>query len=199
MHHQASVKLSIVRDLKRLTVIAVLACPVLAACGGGQPHSAAPSRSAVTVALRGSPAPLATLHDQANRLLPGGTAAFQAQLRRLHGHPIVVNKWASWCGPCQTEFPAFQHAAVRYGRQVAFIGLDSQDSDGSARAFLRRFPVTYPSFVDPHQSIADAAHAPQGLPMTVYYTARGTYTYTHAGPYASAAALERDIRQYVLR
>ena len=49
--------------------IVALACPALAACGGGQPHNAAPSTSAVTSAFRGSPAPLASLHGQAGQLL----------------------------------------------------------------------------------------------------------------------------------
>ena len=54
--------------------IVALACPALAACGGGQPRNAAPSTSAVTSAFRGSPAPLASLHGQAGQLLSGGTA-----------------------------------------------------------------------------------------------------------------------------
>ena len=179
--------------------IVALACPALAACGGGQPHNAAPSTSAVTSAFRGSPAPLASLHGQAGQLLSGGTVAFHDRLARLRGHPVVINKWASWCGPCQTEFPAFQQAAVRYGRRVAFIGVDSKDQNASAKAFLRRFPVTYPSYVDPNQSIANSVGATQFFPQTVYITARGKQTFVHAGPYESAAALERDIRSYLLR
>ena len=136
--------------------IVVLASPVLAACGGGRPHSAAPSHSAVTTALQGSPAPLAALHGQAGRLLSGGAPALRARLRGLRGHPVVINKWASWCEPCQSEFPVFQRVAVTYGRRVAFIGMDSKDHDGAARAFLRRFPVTYPSYVDPSQTVANA-------------------------------------------
>ncbi|HEX3831970.1 MAG TPA: TlpA disulfide reductase family protein [Solirubrobacteraceae bacterium] len=179
--------------------IVALACPALTACGGGQPHNAAPSTSAVTAAFRGSSAPLVSLHGQAGQLLSGGTAAFHDRLAHLRGHPVVINKWASWCGPCQTEFPAFQRAAVRYGRRVAFIGVDSKDHAASAKAFLRRFPVTYPSYVDPHASIANSIDAAQYFPQTVYITARGKPAFVHAGPYETAAALERDIRFYLLR
>jgi cytochrome c biogenesis protein CcmG/thiol:disulfide interchange protein DsbE len=196
---QASVKLSIVRDLRWLMTVVALVCPGLAACGGGEPRNAAPPTAAVTSAFRGSPAPLASLHGQAGQLLSGGTVAFQERLADLRGHPVVINKWASWCGPCQTEFPAFQRAAVRYGRQVAFIGLDSKDQNASAKAFLRRFPVTYPSYVDPHETIADALGATQFFPQTVFINARGRHEYDHAGPYETAAALERDIRLYLLR
>jgi cytochrome c biogenesis protein CcmG/thiol:disulfide interchange protein DsbE len=196
---QPSVKLSTVRDLRSVMAIVALVCPALAACGGGQPRNAAPATSAVTAAFRGSPAPLASLHHQSSQLLAGGTAAFNKRLMRLRGHPVVINEWASWCEPCQSEFPVFQRVAVRYGRQVAFLGVDSRDSDGSATKFLRRFPVTYPSYVDPHQRIGAALQAVGGIPQTVYINARGQQQYDHAGPYESVGALERDIRFYLLR
>src|SRR5690349_20983554 len=61
------------------------------------------------------PAALGRLHEQANTLLGGGTPAFQARLRALRGHPVVVNKWASWCSPCRAEFPVFQQVATSHG------------------------------------------------------------------------------------
>src|SRR5579862_3772431 len=151
----AYVKLSAVRLRRWLTVL-VAAPMALAACGAGQVHSKAPSKQAQAAAFSGSPAVLSSLHAQANRLLSGGVTAFRARLESLRGYPVVVNKWASWCGPCQIEFPAFQQAAVKYGREVAFIGLDANDGNGSAQAFLRRFPVSYPSYTDPHSQIAGA-------------------------------------------
>src|ERR1700704_1776530 len=99
--------------------------------------------------LAGSPAPLASLHAQASELLPGGLTAVRARLASLHGQPLVINKWASWCVPCRAEFGAFQRAWRAPGRQVAFIGIDSEDTSraGSA-AFLRSFPLSYPSYYD---------------------------------------------------
>jgi cytochrome c biogenesis protein CcmG/thiol:disulfide interchange protein DsbE len=170
---------------------------VLTACGAHL-RSAAPGASRVEAALKGSPPPLAALHAQANQLLAGGAAAFESQLSRLRGYPVVVNKWASWCGPCQAEFPAFQRAALAYGRRVAFVGLDGNDHDPAAVAFLRRFPVTYPSFGDPHESIARRIKAATYYPETIYFDARGRIVFEHAGPYVSAGALEADIRQHVL-
>ncbi|MGI8714965.1 MAG: TlpA family protein disulfide reductase [Solirubrobacteraceae bacterium] len=187
------------RDLRWMTALAVLLCPLLAACGAAKFHSAPPSRSEVRRSLQGSPPALAQLHDQANRLLPGGVTAFNARLRALRGHPVVVNKWASWCGPCQSEFPTFQRAAVKYGRQVAFVGLDGNDHDGSASSFLRRFPVTYPSYVDPRSAIAGTIGAASYFPMTVYITPSGHRVFEHAGPYATEASLEHDIRFYLLK
>jgi cytochrome c biogenesis protein CcmG, thiol:disulfide interchange protein DsbE len=171
---------------------------VLAGCGT-QARSAAPPTATVAAAFKGSPPVLASLHVQANQLLSGGPSAFHVRLDGLRGYPVVVNKWASWCGPCQTEFPAFQRASVKYGRQVAFIGIDGKDSDPSARAFLRRFPVTYPSYVDPQESIARTIQAAIYYPQTVYFDRQGKMVFDHAGPYETAAALEQDIRRYVLR
>jgi thiol-disulfide isomerase/thioredoxin len=177
--------------------ILILAGVMLTACGS-QPRSAAPSAGAVTAAFTGSPAPLASLHAQANELLGGGTVAFKARLAALHGYPVVVNKWASWCGPCQTEFPEFQRASVLFGKQVAFVGLDGKDANQAAAAFLKRFPVTYPSYVDPQENIARAIKAATYYPQTVYFDRQGHQIFDHAGSYASTAALEQDIRRYAL-
>ena len=172
---------------------------MLAGCGGTTVHNAAPSPNTVAAAFKGSPAALVSLHQQANRLLAGGPKGFSARLSALKGYPVVVNKWASWCGPCQIEFPAFQRASVRYGRQVAFIGIDGKDSDASAARFLHRFPVSYPSYVDPSEAIARTIQAAVYYPQTIYIDRQGRQVFDHAGPYESAAALEHDIKRYVLR
>jgi cytochrome c biogenesis protein CcmG/thiol:disulfide interchange protein DsbE len=186
-------------SLRLACLASLLPALALAGCGGGHAHSAAPSHAQVIAAFRGSPPPLASLHAQANQLLGGGTAAFQARLSSLRGLPVVVNKWGSWCGPCQSEFPAFQRASVVFGRRVAFIGIDGKDPSQAAAAFLRRFPVSYPSYVDPQENIARSIQAATYFPQTVLYDRRGHNVYDHAGPYLSAGALERDIRHYVLK
>ena len=77
---------------------------------------------------------------------------------------------------------------MRYGRRVAFIGIDGKDANGSASAFLHRFPVTYPSYTDPHESIAQAFQAATYYPQTLFFdrTGHAQYVYDHAGPYESA-------------
>jgi cytochrome c biogenesis protein CcmG/thiol:disulfide interchange protein DsbE len=184
-----------------VVLLAALVAFAIVVAGGSTrtPHSVALGRSAVAAALAGSPAVLASLHAQAGQLLTGGPGAFAARLKRLRGYPIVINKWASWCGPCQTEFPAYQRASIAYGRTVAFIGIDGKDADASAAAFLRRFPVSYPSYVDPREAIARSLRAAVYYPQTVYIDRGGAEVYDHDGPYETAAALEQDIRRYVLR
>jgi cytochrome c biogenesis protein CcmG/thiol:disulfide interchange protein DsbE len=188
---------AVVSRFSSALLLAAVTGVALAGCGGSA-RSAAPPTGSVSAAFKGSPAPLAALHAQANALVSGGTGAFKAAMARLHGYPVVVNKWASWCGPCQLEFPAFQKAAVAFGRHVAFIGVDGKDHDQAAAAFLGRFPVTYPSYVDPNEDIARMIEAATYYPQTVYYDSAHEIVFDHAGPYASATALERDIRRYAL-
>ena len=165
---------------------------------GAQPRNDAPGAGTVAAAFKGSPPPLAALHAQANQLIEGGPPAFKAELAKLRGYPVVVNKWASWCGPCQYEFPVFQRVAVQYGRQVAFVGLNGKDHNQAAAAFLSRFPVTYPSYVDPQEDIARMIKAATYYPQTVYFNRQGQIVFDHAGPYESYGQLQQDIRHYAL-
>ena len=59
------------------------------------------------------------------------------------GKPVVVNFWASWCGPCADEAPVIQDAARRYGDRFTFVGVDVQDTDADAQAFMRKYGLTY--------------------------------------------------------
>ncbi|MCW2970334.1 MAG: TlpA family protein disulfide reductase [Solirubrobacterales bacterium] len=160
-----------------------------------------PSRltlSEMRASLGGSPAPLAALHAQASEILPGGLPALRSRLASLHGRPIVINKWASWCQPCRAEFGAFQRASVAEGREVAFLGIDSGDSShADAVSFLRSFPVSYPSYYDANGQAGAAITDSTFTPVTVFYDRAGRQ-YIHQGPYASAARLERDVRRYAL-
>jgi cytochrome c biogenesis protein CcmG/thiol:disulfide interchange protein DsbE len=162
------------------------------------PKVKAPTAASVANALVGSPAPLASLHDQAGRVL-GSETALAARLRSLHGYPVVINAWASWCTPCRTEFPLFASASVRYGRQVAFLGLDTNDSLTDAQSFLTQHPVSYPSY----EGTTGQIHSllPQGLfglPTTIFFNRDGKVAYVHSGQYDSLGSLDEDVGQYAL-
>jgi cytochrome c biogenesis protein CcmG, thiol:disulfide interchange protein DsbE len=184
--------------LKRVPSAACIALAIALAGCGSRAHSEAPAQGQANAAFKGSPPSLARIHAQANRLLGGGPPAFQARLRALRGHPVVVNMWASWCGPCQSEFPTYQRASVALGRKVAFLGLDFKDANGAASAFLRKFPVSYPSYIDPSGKIVSMLNTYPGSPQTFFFNRQGTKVYDKAGPYLSVGDLERDIRHYVL-
>jgi cytochrome c biogenesis protein CcmG, thiol:disulfide interchange protein DsbE len=174
---------------------AIAVAALVAACGAGQPKSAA-TQASYKKALAGAPPALAALYHRPGQVLDGGTSAFERQIASLEGHPVVVNKWASWCGPCRFEFPFFQTQVSKRGKQVAFLGVDGEDSRDGAHRFLKKFPVPYPSFFDPHSDIAKVFHGDRSFPTTVFYDRRGEVEYTKQGGYASEAALARDIERY---
>jgi cytochrome c biogenesis protein CcmG/thiol:disulfide interchange protein DsbE len=147
--------------------------------------------------LTGAPPPLAALHRQANRFLPGERAGLRARLRELRGHPVVINVWGSWCGPCRVELPMFQRASLEWGRRVAFLGVDSKDNRESAERLLADIPVTYPSFDDSDAKIFNG-YKLLAAPSTIYYDAAGTQTYIHQGQYLDRQELDADIRRYAL-
>jgi cytochrome c biogenesis protein CcmG, thiol:disulfide interchange protein DsbE len=181
--------------MRRVALVLVFVL-LLGGCGSSTPKSAAPRPDAARRALARSPAPLASLHSQANRLLGGGPDAFKARLRSLRGHPAVVNKWASWCGPCRSEFPFFQRLSVREGRRIAFLGVDANDNDAAAKRFLRELPVSYPSYSDGSLKISAVFNGVAAFPTTAFYDRKGRLSYLHQGAYATERKLARDIARY---
>jgi thiol-disulfide isomerase/thioredoxin len=180
--------------LRQSIAIAVVAF-VLAGCGSGGDDGGHPDYAK---ALAGAPAPLAALYRQSNDLLGGGVDAYDSRIAALEGYPVVVNVWASWCGPCRFEFPVFQQVSAKYGKRVAFLAIDSQDSDAAAKTFLGEHPVPYPSYTDPHTDLVDSLGAGHGLPDTLFYNRSGELAFKRQGPYANGSDLEADLRRYAL-
>jgi cytochrome c biogenesis protein CcmG, thiol:disulfide interchange protein DsbE len=147
--------------------------------------------------LSGAPAPLAALHRQSNQLLEGGVDAFERRLAQLEGHPVVINKWASWCNPCRAEFPVFQQLATERGKEVAFLGLNAGDSVDPARKFLSQYPVPFPSYEDPDEEIAREIKAPANYPITLFVDADGKTAFIHQGGYTSKQQLAADVDRYL--
>ncbi len=173
----------------------LLAGLVLAGCGdnNGNPDSRLSLQQA-TQPLTDAPPQLAAIRSQANQLLDGGKDAFDQRIESLRGTPIVVNDWASWCGPCRFEFPFLQSQASKRAKDIAFLGVDSDDSSGSAETFLGELPLPYPSYSDPDKSIREELHA-VGYPATVFYDRDGNAVYTHQGQYRTEDELAADIQR----
>jgi cytochrome c biogenesis protein CcmG/thiol:disulfide interchange protein DsbE len=185
-----------IRPLSALGAVVVTTL-IAGGCGSSGAGEGGGSHPNYAKALAGSPPSLAALHRQANDLLPGGQDAFEGRLAQLHGYPVVVNVWASWCGPCRFEFPTLQKLSARYGKRVAFLGINSEDSDDAAATFLREEPVPYPSYTDPHKEIFDSLGA-VGFPDTAFYDRSGKLVYLKQGPYRDDSELEADVRRYAV-
>ncbi|GAB3988378.1 hypothetical protein GCM10028771_00970 [Nocardioides marmoraquaticus] len=120
---------------------AVVLALALGGCGGGEPAGDV-SRD-LTAPTSGGRLPdvrLASLD---------GDDAPALDLASLRG-PVVVNLWASWCGPCKAELPIYADFAERHGDRVAVVGVDYEETSvDAARALAERSGVTYPLYADP--------------------------------------------------
>lgn len=153
-----------------------------------------PSPAAARAQLTGSPRALGAVHAQAARLL-GSDAALQRRLSSLRGYPVVINAWASWCGPCRTEFPLFAAASAHFGRRVAFLGVNVNDTAADARSFLAAHPVSYPSYTGSSASLSWLAPI-EGMPTTIFVGRTGRVRAVHTGQYQTAGTLMDDIVRY---
>ena len=193
--------MAVVGSKARIALLGVLALALLSSgCGSGEGEDLNGRHPDYEKALAGSPAPLAALHRQGNELLPGGRDAYEARIANLRGYPVVVNVWASWCGPCRFEFPALQELSAKYGKKVAFLGVNTQDSDELAGNFLAEAPIPYPSYTDPGEDIKDSLGiAFGGLPDTAYYDRTGELVFLREGVYPDEEELEADIERCAVR
>jgi cytochrome c biogenesis protein CcmG, thiol:disulfide interchange protein DsbE len=181
--------------LAAVALVAVLVVGVIQ--GSGQTEEAQDFDLAeARQTLAGAPGPLAALHARANVIEPGGDLrSYEAMLRQLKGYPVVVNGWATWCGPCKLEFPIFQQVSTKLGKRVAFLGLNVADNREKAEEFLRERPVPYPSLEDGGARIGQELGLGQRLPFTIFYDKTGK-RFVHQGGYTTQADLIRDIERY---
>ncbi len=135
------------------------------------------------VACTGSPdglglvAVVRPLPDLAGPTVQGG----ELDAADYAGRILVLNVWATWCGPCREEQPALQRVWERYqDRGVRFLGLNYRDDAAAAAAWIDEFGVTYPSIQDPSGGWADDLGF-LGLPDTYVADADGTIRYLVTG------------------
>jgi cytochrome c biogenesis protein CcmG, thiol:disulfide interchange protein DsbE len=104
-------------------------------------------------------------------------------LAEAAGRPLVINFWASWCGPCYEEAPHLQRAWERHGDEVLFIGVQTQDRDARAagRAFVERFDLGFPNAIDDDSRVS-IAYGLFGVPETFFVRADGTLQHKFVGP-----------------
>ncbi len=181
-----------------LAAVAAVVVVGLTQAGGNDAspaHATTLSRAEVDAPLPGQPVKLAALHKRSGELIAGGLPRYDTELKALRGTPVVVNLWASWCGPCRFEIPFMQRAFRKHGTKVAFLGVNSEDSRDNAAKMVSDLPMPYPSIIDPRANLAGRLGA-AGLPVTVFYDASGKQQYVHQGAYQDADKLSEDIDKY---
>ena len=97
-------------------------------------------------------------------------------LASLRGHPLVLNFWASWCGPCRSEQRGLELASRELARRgVRMVGVNIRDDQGAATSYLEEFKVGYPSLFDRPALLSArlGALGPQAPPYTLVVDAQG--------------------------
>jgi cytochrome c biogenesis protein CcmG/thiol:disulfide interchange protein DsbE len=132
---------------------------------------------AIRSPLVGKPAPEFALREAgASRTL---------DLRSLRGKPVVINFWATWCGPCYLEHPVLVENARALGSQVQFVGVVFDDSEDKILKFLRENGTSYPTLLDERGKTA-IAYGVGGVPETFFVDASGKIVTKHTGPMSTA-------------
>lgn len=136
--------------------------------------------SAVRPARQGAPAP-----DLSLPALDGSTLT----LSDLKGKPVILNFWATWCGPCKIEMPLFIHAYDSHKDRLAMIGVNVQEQAGPVQAFVGQYGITFPVVLDADGQVS-TIYQVRALPTTVFIAADGTVSAMHRGAILSRPDLQ---------
>jgi len=133
--------------------------------------------------LDGKPAPDFTLN-----LFDGRSIT----LSDLKGKPVLINFWASWCGPCRDEAPVLERGWRAYkDKGVIFIGVDVRDEEKAALAFIKEFNITYPNGPDTTNRIS-INYGVTGVPESFFVNRDGVVIRRHVG-----ATNEQQLKRYI--
>lgn len=166
-------------------LVPALLVSLLTGCGRDQPPSLLVGTTTFEPADR---EPMPTI---SGTTLDGG----ELDVSSLHGKVVVLNAWASWCGPCEEEVPALVSLATSVDpAQVEVVGLNVSDEASAAEAFATKYAMPYPSIVDPKGTILPTIPGvpPAALPSTVVIDRQGRIAARIVG-----AANEGDLARIV--
>jgi len=119
----------------------------------------------------------------------------EISLSDYRGRPVILNFWASWCGPCRYEVPAFKALYERYPEeQVVIIAVSTQDDPDSARGYAIADGLKFVIPVDPRGIVANLYNV-RGLPTTFIIDENGVIKSIKIGPFLSVDEIEERLAQ----
>ncbi|MFZ5446919.1 MAG: TlpA family protein disulfide reductase [Myxococcota bacterium] len=151
---------------------------VMARAFGTDPH-------AVPFLLVNKPAPNFTM----KRLDQDGTITFE----QFKGRPVVINFWATWCGPCKYEQPVLDWASRKYP-DVAFIGIVFEDTEDNTRRYLRETGTPYIHLFDPKSTVA-VDYGVSGVPETYFINKEGIIVKKHIAPFNDPSEFAEQVKE----
>jgi len=126
----------------------------------------------------------------------GGEAPTRLNLESLRGRPVLLDFWATWCGPCQAESPIVNTIAQRYkDRGLAVVGVNTSDEDGLAAQFVRAKKLGFPIVYDEGNKIANSYHV-TNLPTLIIISKSGKIVAIRTGV-TSDSALDELVKRYL--
>jgi peroxiredoxin len=123
------------------------------------------------------------------KTLDGGTFRLSEQ----RGKPVVLNFWATWCGPCQNELPAVQKAAAHFGDAVVFAGVDQGEKAEVVQSFVDKLGLTFTIPMDTNGDVGYNYNV-QGLPTTFFIDRNGVVKSLWMGEMNSVTLAENIAR-----
>lgn len=187
--------------MKRMFLIWLAVAVLLAACGGSQANGLLPA-GATKIALdafpagigRGYPAGVITETDASPAFLERGQTppnfvlllpdGRYVALADLAGRPVIINFWASWCGPCRAEMPELL-AAAHANPDLALLAVNVQEAPETLAAFAEEFQMDVPTVVDEEGKLSEL-YGVRGLPTSVFVGPDGKITRVFPGPLTTA-------------
>ena len=144
-----------------------------AACG--EEEEAPNTQTEETTEALENPAPDFTVYDREGN---------PVNISDMGGKPVVLNFWATWCGPCKSELPAFQQAYETYGEDINFMIIDlvsgREETKAGAMEYLDAQGYTFPAYFDEDQQ-ASMVYNLSAIPATVVINAKGEVVDSHVG------------------